>query len=137
MCDRDTKVCYKCERILSVTEFHYNKNSKDGLQHRCKKCRANLERAAGRQRIRNKRYSFCKNYDKVMERYDTTTNCECCGKKFSNIKYNMVNTKCIDHQDDIIRGIICGACNLGIGHLGDNIIGVTNAVEYLRRENGY
>ena len=33
------KKCNTCEELLPLTEFHKNKNSKDGHMHRCKKCR--------------------------------------------------------------------------------------------------
>ena len=42
------KKCNTCEELLPMTEFHKNKNSKDGHMHRCKKCRVyeNFEQAA-------------------------------------------------------------------------------------------
>jgi len=33
------KQCYDCKKMISITEFHKNKSTKDGLQNRCKKCR--------------------------------------------------------------------------------------------------
>lgn len=33
-----TKICSKCKEEKSITEFHKNKNHKDGLAHWCKEC---------------------------------------------------------------------------------------------------
>ena len=54
--------------------------------------------------------------------------CECCG----GVNDTAMN---IDHCHDTgaFRGWLWRRCNLGIGHLGDNIAGVLLAVEYLRR----
>jgi hypothetical protein len=41
-----------------------------------------------------------------------------------------------DHEDDTFRGWLCEPCNTGIGKLGDNIHGITNAMNYfLSRPN--
>ena len=34
------KKCNKCENEKSLSEFHKDKYSKDGVDHRCKQCRA-------------------------------------------------------------------------------------------------
>ena len=51
-------------------------------------------------------------------------NCQCCGKQTDLVP---------DHYRGTpkFRGWICRACNLGIGKLGDNIEGVTQALNYL------
>lgn len=36
-----------------------------------------------------------------------------------------------DHSDGKIRGLLCHNCNIGLGHLKDNIKIVTKAVFYL------
>lgn len=38
-----------------------------------------------------------------------------------------------DHDTDLIRGLLCKDCNLGIGCFGDDPNLVLNAVEYLVR----
>ena len=55
--------------------------------------------------------------------------CECCGKKC---------TRALaldhDHKTEKFRGWLCAKCNMGIGLLGDNISGVQNALDYLRKK---
>jgi len=52
--------------------------------------------------------------------------CECCGEK--PIKW------CLDHDHSTheFRGWICERCNTGLGKLGDNIEGLTKALNYLK-----
>lgn len=59
--------------------------------------------------------------------------CACCGS--ASPRGN--NDWCVDHDHKtrLIRGIICGLCNTGIGHLGDDLAGVSNADVYLRRHH--
>jgi hypothetical protein len=40
-----------------------------------------------------------------------------------------------DHRTNLIRGILCGNCNTGIGMLGDDLVGVERAVAYLQRHH--
>jgi hypothetical protein len=60
--------------------------------------------------------------------------CACCG----SVTPRGNNDWCIDHDHNtnVIRGIICGLCNTGIGHLGDDLAGIANADSYLRRHHG-
>lgn len=41
----------------------------------------------------------------------------------------------VDHNHDtgLIRGLLCGSCNLGLGKLGDDLEGVERAIDYLLR----
>ena len=39
-----TKRCYKCNRILPITEFHKSSRNKDGLQYECKECRREFDK---------------------------------------------------------------------------------------------
>lgn len=42
---------------------------------------------------------------------------------------------CVDHEHDtgLIRGLICSKCNIGIGLLGDSLIGILKAAQYLSK----
>ena len=40
-----------------------------------------------------------------------------------------------NHKTGKIRGILCGACNAGIGMLGDNVEVLSKAIDYLQRED--
>ena len=57
--------------------------------------------------------------------------CDCCHETCRE----KPGVLCIDHchQTGHIRGLLCKACNSGIGQLRDNRLGVLNAYRYLER----
>lgn len=57
--------------------------------------------------------------------------CLICGVHQSEIKKAL----CVDHNHDTgeIRGLICDACNKGLGHFKDNENLLQRAIDYLRR----
>ena len=63
--------------------------------------------------------------------------CACCGS--TNDGYRRSSTLAVDHDHNTgqIRGLLCHACNLGIGNLGDNLQGVYQAVNYLQKRQPY
>lgn len=67
--------------------------------------------------------------------------CGCCGSKLDEIGFNKkVNKKSIyrpqvdhDHSSFKVRGIICGSCNLLLGHAYDDISKLEKAIIYLSK----
>ena len=133
----ETKACGKCNETKDLNDFPKNCRSKDGHYSLCKVCdnerkkvyyQNNVERY--RQNSLKLKYSYCKNFDEIMDRYYDTHACDCCGRIFGDTGSDK---KCIDHTGNYIRGIICRGCNSGIGHLGDSYKGVNSALDYLKR----
>lgn len=56
--------------------------------------------------------------------------CECCGKANSDGRALSLD-HC--HISGVFRGWLCGACNLGLGKLGDTVESVQRALDYLKR----
>lgn len=56
--------------------------------------------------------------------------CECC-KKPPTAKMELALDH--DHETGEFRGWLCVRCNTGIGALGDDIAGLLNGIEYLRK----
>lgn len=143
------KTCSKCRHDKPLDAFSASRSTKDGLNYQCKDCHhawyvqnrdKSLKRAkewternpkrAKTNRLRRD-FGHCANFDETMSRYWSATNCELCGGAFES---EGPLRKCIDHKNNVIRGIIHDRCNLGIGKLGDSVEGVSKALEYLQRK---
>lgn len=116
-----------CENDLEL--FTKSKKSTHGRSNQCKECTNKLHRT---------NYSFSKNSYQLKIRYKCTPEeyqeamstsdcCEVCGSKDKNLCYDH------DHNTMKFRGVLCTSCNYAIGILGDNLEGVKNAYNYLRR----
>jgi hypothetical protein len=90
---------------------------KDNLDSRCRKC------VKKHSKVRVKLHKKAPPKPEV---------CECCKK--NPYKWCLDH----DHDDDSFRGWLCEPCNTGIGKLGDNFAGITNAMNYfLSRQKRY
>lgn len=89
---------------------------------------------------RYRRSKLKHNYNLTPEQYDVMLaaqegKCACCGTDDPGRRSkNLYIDHC--HTTDNIRGLLCHRCNMGIGKLGDNLEGVTKALEYLQRASG-
>ena len=79
-----------------------------------------------------------KEYGLTKEQHDAlkakAPGCHVCGVRFTD---KGKHRECIDHCHETgrIRGLLCGACNAGLGLLGDNVEGLEKALRYLKGEN--
>ena len=112
--DKTTKVCKICQKEKSVDLFYQQgRVTKD---NRCKACM--------------KKQVKWRSEEKERHKHKNTGICDCCGYEPKN-----KSSLCWDHDHQTLkhRGFICIPCNQGIGKLGDDIEGVTNALNYLKR----
>lgn len=85
----------------------------------------------------NRKYADTKWLEKFGELQEKQNGvCAICKQSVSG----MINSKSKlavdhDHKTGKIRGLLCGSCNIGLGHFKDNIEYLTNAIVYLK-ENG-
>ena len=63
-------------------------------------------------------------YDKLFEQQGGV--CKICGK-------NGARALALDHDHStgLVRGLLCGRCNLGLGHFRDNVVLLQSAIRYL------
>ena len=108
------KTCNKCGIEKPLNLFGLNNSIKSKINGICKQCKVET----GQLR------KFGMTTKTALE---TTKNCQLCDKDLSTTRV------CIDHDHTTgkVRGILCTACNVGIGHLGDNIEGLEKALRYL------
>ena len=146
-----SKTCSACGQVKPATQFYKRSASKDGLQNHCKPCineRITRKRANNREYMRSymkteagktavRKHRLKKNYGLTLDDFNSLLarqkfSCACCGTK--NPKGNS-NQWHVDHchVTGEVRGLLCNACNIGIGCLGDNLQGIRNALYYLER----
>ena len=132
------KMCSKCKESKELTEFGKNKNAKDYLQSRCKRCvklyqvenkeklYQNGKRFREKKTLHIKKYREenknkykisswknqgikCNDFKDLYETYKIATNCYLCDVIFDNKEYR----KCLDHDhlSGYVRFFCCNKCN--------------------------
>jgi len=105
-----TKRCTVCDQHKPLEAFSKDKQKADGLYPHCKVCSSLNTRR--RKEIRRA----------IPEPPDGC--CQCC-----RLKKTLVVDHC--HKSQEFRGWLCSDCNGAIGKLGDNLMGVLQAADYL------
>ncbi len=122
------KCCRSCWRNLPLKSFGLDKRSKDGLQTRCRKCVADQVRGSDSAKSARFMHSYGITLGQHKQIYeDQEGRCALCG---TWTPYRKIHTD-HDHVTNKVRGLLCARCNLGLGHFGDNIEGLRQALEYL------
>lgn len=133
------KTCAKCLTPKPHSEF-YRANGGTSLFPECKEC----NRARARDTMRRlreadpeytRRRALARLYGITLEKYDAMLaeqggGCAICGatKPGGRGKYFHVDH---DHGTDEVRGLLCHACNTGIGALADDVDRLMAAAAYL------
>lgn len=120
---RTKKVYYETnkDKILEKSRAYYHAN-KSECSRRAKEWR--LKNPDSIKRARLKRYGITlEQYTDLVLKQEGL--CKICGEnKPLDIDHN--------HETGLIRGLLCGCCNKGIGQLKDNIELLENAIKYLK-----
>jgi len=145
----DTRVCSKCGKEKSITEFSKRNSRKRGYQYACKDCcRKYRRKHKDKSILYNKEYwknnkkrlsAYMKfyhygvtpeDYDKLYKKQNGC--CALCGRHQSEL----TKTLCIDHDHKTgkIRGLLCLSCNRGVGYLQDDAELCLKAYQYLRKK---
>lgn len=118
----ETRACRKCDRVLPRIEF-----SKP--QPVCKRCyplyrqeqnARRLSRASGVQR----------SAAEMRERQQGR--CAICGTREEDAPKRRLHVD-HDHTTNVVRGLLCSQCNIGIGQFKDDPVRMLAAIEYLKR----
>lgn len=83
----------------------------------------------------NREYKLLKKYGISALEYENILHrqnycCGICGIHMSKLKRSLFVDH--DHTTGTVRGLLCYKCNTGIGALGDSIIGIEKALNYLK-----
>lgn len=120
------KRCRDCGLTWPASEFQQKTSKVDGLESYCRSC------SRERQRLYNlSRYGLTlEAYDALMERQGGV--CAACGDRPTKGKGRRLHVD-HDHATGTVRGLLCQACNLAIGHTGDKVERLRGLIKYLER----
>ena len=144
------KICTKCGETKGIEEFYKSKRRKDKYAIRytteCKECS-----------LKNRREHYIENKDRILNEHrfrsyginkeeyeqmlqDQDGKCAICKREESSRASitKKVRALAVDHchVTGHVRGLLCRACNLGIGHFDDNLEFLKEAVKYLEEADG-
>lgn len=144
------KRCTHCKEVLPQEQFHKAKAFHDGLSRRCKKCAyefheawrqrnkvqaaANAKRWRANNKERSDDHSRKQNYGIPLGTYarmlaQQNGKCAICeateggGRGAFHVDH--------DHSSGKVRGLLCEACNLGLGKFRDRADVLASAIKYL------
>lgn len=120
--------CARCQSELPLKEFTAKSRASNGRSGRCKQCDQDLKLKT--------RYGLTR-AEKQLLFNKQGGNCAICE---SPIQFSSAHTDHVDAQVDgrkiaIVRGLLCGRCNQGIGFLRHSRMILLKAVEYLDNSN--
>lgn len=129
--EQQTQRCPECELDLPLNNEHFarDRNRLRGFTYQCKACKKKYEKKRGpiaHAKRRLKKHGISHEEYKAME-VSQDGRCAICGRAPSTTFH-------IDHchKTGMVRGLLCSACNVGLGHFEDNPITLQAAIDYLK-----
>ena len=133
------KTCTKCGGDFPATVEYFHRNTdhgKKGLYSRCKTCKNKYNKKWKKDNPNwqknnklQKKYNI--SFEDMNNLLDEQNNkCKICGREFNGIE------SCVDHNHKTgkVRGMLCHACNMGIGYLKEDKNILKNAIKYLESD---
>lgn len=130
------KKCPKCGVEKPLSEYHKDKNSKDGRSRACAVCATNQSKEWYRKNPQVKRNaSLLREYGISLEQFENMKimqdgKCAICKNKFKD----SVDT-CVDHDHATkqVRALLCNHCNRAIGLFKESASNLKSALKYLKK----
>lgn len=134
---KGTKYCKRCQQFVPVSDFGPQKDKSDGLAFWCRPCNNKHHREAHRDRL--KAHSWRRKYgitpDQYHDLFDKQSGvCAICGQPEVKMHRGALRHLSVDHDHitGTIRGLLCNACNSGLGQFRDDTDLLERAIAYLR-----
>jgi hypothetical protein len=144
------KKCSKCGEVKDVDNFYPDKRYLDGRRSNCKQCMGMYhKRRYGISEIKQRTLDWGKRYRekhpdrvweaKILSRYGITADdyyelykqqdgkCAICGVPKPARKLGVDH----NHENGLLRGLLCSRCNNGIGIFQDNTEWLQKSIDYL------
>jgi hypothetical protein len=120
----------RCELCLKYYRSHSEKESID--RHKRPQTR---ERSWKHIKTQDGQPFKFQNYERMWK--EQGGKCAICGKDVTTVKTDGKYAASVDHDHDtgIVRGLLCGNCNHGLGKFKDNITTLINAIAYLQHHS--
>jgi hypothetical protein len=141
-------ICNECNRIKNLSYVKSKESHARSIEYG-RKYRENPEKTESRKQATKRWRESHKEYikDKALQKnYGITlkefhlllshqnNKCAICEVEFTeNMPYKHVDH---EHSSGIVRGILCVACNQGIGSFKDNPIVIRLSIDYLKKHSG-
>lgn len=141
------KICSKCSIEKDPEEFNFRNPLKETRRNECKKCQAEYiqsYKTKQGERLRNKWRLASRKYHTTDKRRCKTLRKYGLREKDYNIMYDLQEGLCkicssnltlvVDHchSTNVIRGLLCNNCNMGLGAFRDSGELLLKAIEYLQ-----
>ena len=140
------KRCTKCSEYKDFNKFDKRKASKDGLTSQCTVCLRVKAMKVRKDNPESTRANNLKNrFDMTIEQYNIIFlkqkgKCRICNNAETMVdQKGTIKWLSCDHNHNTgkVRGLLCNACNTGIGKMGDSIKVLESAIKYLKKEGSY
>ncbi len=144
MQDDSTKRCKGCHRVLPLSEFHMirAKNGKKYPYSYCKPCgKRNRQKWHHTEKGQeaHRKHMFRTNYGITLTQYNVMLKeqngvCAICGNPETRMnRRGTIRLLSVDHDhaSGRRRGLLCSACNSGLGYFKDDCVRLHSAIAYL------
>jgi hypothetical protein len=134
------KKCRKCKELKSVGDFYPAPQCRLGVRPECKTCnkydRGTRHQHAKKHNPERRRSVVLKNkygitgadFNQML--INQNGQCKICKSTYPGPKGVFAVDHC--HQTNMVRGLLCYLCNVGLGSFRDNQEFLLGAVEYLK-----
>lgn len=132
------KACSKCGEVKPLDEFPKSKGPRKGVVAcaACKVCarvQQDLWRHANKAHVN--KCQTARNVGLTLDEYDALdlSRCEVCARELS-LEASKSNKPHLDHDHETgkFRGVLCGMCNVGLGHAQDSVDVLLQMIRYLK-----